>query len=200
MNRAAWRSLAPGLSAAIFMVLAGGGLLWLSWSTLQQVEDEAHVARRASEVARARLERMQQDEPQIRHTLQRLDKLLGSGLVGPAQRLDWADRMRTIARQRRLDDLSFEIAPQRTLGSLDLRDEYAVQASAMRVNATLLHEGDLLRLLADLRGPVTGQTLPRRCVLERLGGTPSSPANLRLQCDIDWINIEQSATRPGASP
>lgn len=194
MNRTAWRSLAPGLSAAIIMVLSGGGLLWLSWSGLQTAEEEARLAHRAASIARERLARIQRDEPQIRNTLERLDKVLGSGLVGPAQRLDWAERMRSIARQRRLDDLNFEIAPPRQMGSLDLRDEYTVHASAMRVNGTLLHEGDMLRLLADLRGPVTGQVLPRRCSLARDTAVGPQPPKLRMQCDVDWINIEQAKT------
>lgn len=200
MNPAALRSLAPGLLVASLMLAAGGLLLWASWQDLQQAENDNRLAQRAAQLSQVRYERVQRDEPQIRRTLGQLDKLLEGGLVGTDQRLDWADRMRNVARQRRIDGLSFEIAPQRKLGHLDLKDEYPVFASSMHIDAKLLHEGDLLRLLDDLRLPVPGQALPTRCLLERLTPTPNETNSVRMQCDIAWLSIEPPPARTGATP
>lgn len=197
MNRAALRSLLPGLVAAGLLLLASAAAAWFSWQGLQRAQAQNRDANLAARQARDHLRRVQRDEPEIRRTLARFDTLLHSGLVGPEQRLDWSDRVRSIAKQRQIPELNFEIAPQRRLQTMDARGDYVVYASTMHIKARLLHEGELLRVLYDLSAPVPGQVVPTRCVLERTGGNDAAgeAVGVRADCDLDWITISTPASR-----
>jgi len=62
----------------------------------------------------------------------------------------------------------------------------------MRVQLALLHEGDLLRFLADLRESGNAYYAVRRCALTRTGqaatGTSIAP-RLRAECDIELVTM-----------
>ncbi len=71
----------------------------------------------------------------------------------------------------------------------------------MQLNAHLLHEEDLLRLLDDLHRHARPLLRVRECTLERLprgaaeGSSAHPRANLRAECQIDWITIGQPGPR-----
>ena len=65
-------------------------------------------------------------------------------------------------------------------------------SSTMKVELSLLHEGDLLAFLADLRASGRAYYAPQRCALSRTGQPPAAPSlqpRLRASCAIDLITI-----------
>ena len=122
-----------------------------------------------------------------------------SGIVGEENRLEWTELLREIRDRRRLPALDYEIAPQRPLDPIS--GDLVFLASPMQLNAHLLHEEDLLRLLDDLHRHARPLLRVRECTLERLprgaaeGSSAHPRANLRAECQIDWITIGQPGPR-----
>jgi hypothetical protein len=63
----------------------------------------------------------------------------------------------------------------------------------MKLDMLLLHEHDLLGLLADLQAQTAALVAVRHCTLERLSAVPEirPTAHLRAQCEIDWITLQE---------
>ena len=68
-----------------------------------------------------------------------------------------------------------------------------------RLQLQLLHEEDLLNVLADLRNTAKAQVLVRSCEVSRQprppGDSPGLHANLKAQCLLDWITLRGPQTR-----
>jgi len=72
---------------------------------------------------------------------------------------------------------------------------YEFMSSAMKLQMQLLHEGDLLGFLADLRANVRALIVVRQCNVERIARATSNErgtqAQLKADCDIDWITLRE---------
>lgn len=150
------------------------------------------LARQAE--SRSRLARANQDEQEIRAKIIRYQELIEQGRSAPERRLDWVETLRHIKEKRRLLELEYEIAPQRALDAKNLvSGGYSFLVSPMKLEMSLLHENDLLGLLADLSTQVEALVSVRRCKIERLPqGTPQhAAATLKAECDVDWITLQE---------
>jgi hypothetical protein len=107
--------------------------------------------------------------------------------------------MTRIRTQRELPDLRYRVERQRLISSVASKpltvDFYA---STMKVELALLHEGDLLNFLADLRESGNAYYAVRRCSLVRTGLAPivaGLAPRLRAECEIDLITIIDRAAK-----
>ncbi len=188
------RNLAGSLAFLLLAFLIAGSL---AFGILRYGEQTAQAFRQAqAELAesRGRLARVQDDEQEIRAKIDRYREIIERGRTEPERRLDWVETLRHIKEKRRLLSMDYEIAPQRPLDPKNVASGgYGFLVSTMKLDMTMLHELDLLGLLADLRTQVPALVSVRQCMLERLPGTPQpqSPALLRAQCEIDWITLQE---------
>jgi hypothetical protein len=63
----------------------------------------------------------------------------------------------------------------------------------MKLEMPLLHENDLLGLIADLSSRVQALISVKTCKIERIPATPnqSNAATLKASCEIDWITLQE---------
>jgi len=164
----------------------------VAWSHHRHTEVKQQHAREHRMLAetRAKLARAHEDEREIRARIHRYQEIIAQGHGLPERRLEWVEILDEIREERRLLSLDYEIAPQR------LQDEHAPEADAyrfllspMRLEMTLLHENDLLGLLADLQSRTQAIIGVRQCRIERTGNAPSAGA-LKAACEIDWITLQ----------
>lgn len=141
----------------------------------------------------ARLARVNEDEREIRAKIARYQELVGSGRIAPERRLEWVETLRHIKESRKLLGLDYEIAPQRPLDEKQPEaGGHLFLASTMKLEMPLLHEDDLLGLIADLKRQVQAIVSVRSCTIERLpGGGQALAAPLKAQCVIDWITLQE---------
>lgn len=142
---------------------------------------------------RARLARANDDEREIRAKIARYQEMIARGRTAPERRLEWVETLRSIREDRRLLGLEYEIAPQRPLDDkAALVGGYQFLVSPMKIEMPLLHENDLLGLVADLSARVEALVSVRRCKLERLpGAVQQNTATLKAQCEIDWLTMQE---------
>ncbi|GHU03273.1 hypothetical protein FACS1894158_01310 [Betaproteobacteria bacterium] len=149
----------------------------------------------------AKLRQARSEEDEIRQKALLFKRLQERGLFGEEQRLEWVELLKDIRDRRRLPEIRYEFAPRRALH--DTMDDaqtgsFGLYASAMKLQARLLHEEDLTRLLDDLRLQARALIQVKRCDLSRLPRTNADSMNSALQgllqadCQIDWITLRET--------
>lgn len=179
--------------AAMLLAAAGATLVALVWQESTRVSGELAAAREAhaqfgERLARAALAGREREE---RAPLYRRMRELN--IVGSERRLEWVETLARIREQRALPELRYQIAPRRLLRTAaDGPEGVASYASTLTLEAALLHEGDLLDVLADLRRAGGAYYAVRHCAIERGERAAASgplAARLRARCDIDLVTI-----------
>jgi len=193
------RKLAAPLAMLVALLAAGAGLIY--W--LEQEQRAAHQqlagAREQRNQARDRLTRIADEEKEVSDKLEVYRRLKSLHILGEEQRLEWADAMTRIRNARELLDLRYSVGRQQTIASVPGKPANVdFYASTMKVDIALLHEGDLLGFLRDLRESGNAFYSVKRCAIRRTGiaatGTSIVP-RLRAECDIDLITIIDRAAK-----
>jgi hypothetical protein len=91
--------------------------------------------------------------------------------------------------------MRYEFAPRRALDGEGAEQRFGLNASAMSLQARLLHEEDLVWLLDDLARRAPALIQPRRCDVSRLPPANATGALrdglLSADCLIDWITLRE---------
>lgn len=185
----------------LVLVILGAGAIFVSLQLTKAARAELQQAEAERGDIRTRLGRARDEEQEIRARIARYNDLVARGYIRPEDRLEWVERIAAIKAARKLIDVQYEIAPQRTVDVALLPEGaagggYEFMSSTMRLQMQLLHEDDLLGLLADLRGNAPALLVPRGCGIERLpqgvgGGERGIRAWLKADCEIEWITLRE---------
>jgi hypothetical protein len=193
------RKLGPALVILLVLVAAGAGLILWTKQEQRKAEQQLAAARTERSQARERLTRIAEEEKEVNDKLEVYRRLKSLRILGEEQRLEWADAMTRIRTSRELLDLRYIVERQRVLYSVAGKPANVdFNASTMKVDIALLHEGDLLTFLRDLRESGNAFYSVKRCQINRTG-TPGTGASivprLRAICDIDLITIIDRAAK-----
>jgi hypothetical protein len=179
--------LRGALLAALVLTLAGGQLVWMAESRHEASRNALRRAEEAYRQGNGRLRQAEQDEAALRSTIERFHALERRGVVGPEQRLEWVERLGAIQARLRLPALDYELRPRRPLeAGGGAAGDYRLGASAMLLRANLVHEEDLLQLLAGLHSEPSAIVRPTRCHLGRLA---AGGEGLRAECEVELITV-----------
>ena len=131
--------------------------------------------------------------------LPRFHGLEREGVIGEERRLAWIERLREAAARVRLPSLRYRIE-RRTVYEAGLDADtgaYRAFSTVVRLEAGLLHEGDLERLFRELATPGAGLHRVERCEIRRAGPelvTGPDAINLFAECDLRWITLARAET------
>jgi hypothetical protein len=193
------RKLAAPLAMLVALLAAGAGLIYWIEQEQRATHQQLAGAREQRNQARDRLTRIADEEKEVSDKLEVYRRLKSLHILGEEQRLEWADAMTRIRNARELLDLRYSVGRPQTIASVPGKPANVdFYASTMRVDVALLHEGDLLGFLRDLRESGNAFYSVRRCAIRRTGiaatGTSIVP-RLRAECDIDLITIIDRAAK-----
>ena len=157
------------------------------------------MAGAGSAQARERLTRIAEEEKEVNDKLAVYRRLKSLHILGEEQRLEWADSMTRIRTTSELLDVRYQVERQRLLSNFPGKPAgVEFFASTMKVDIALLHEGDLLTFLRELRNSGNAYYSVKRCAITRTGiaatGTSIVP-RLRAECEIDLITIMDRAAK-----
>lgn len=192
------RLLAP-VAIALVAVAAGAALAWSAGQTLGAAQRALAAAAGERKQNTERLARIAEEEREVREKLDLYQRLKQLHIIGEENRLEWADTIARIRRERELLDLRYVIERQKLLVSVPGKPASVdFLSSTMRVDLALLHEDDLLRFLSDLRDSGNAYDSVHRCDVTRTGqavaGATMTP-RLRASCEIDLITIRDRGAR-----
>jgi len=193
------RKLVAPLALLVALLAAGAGLIYWVLQEQRVAQRELAGAREERNQARDRLTRIAEEEKEVSDKLEVYRRLKSLHILGDEQRLEWADAMARIRTSRELLDLRYSVGRQQTIASIPGKPANVdFYSSTMKVDIALLHEGDLLGFLRDLRQSGNAFYSVRRCAITRTGiaatGTSIVP-RLRAECDIDLITIIDRAAK-----
>ena len=195
MNLARPSSRPLVLPAIVLLALltAGVALIGMAYRTLAQ--NNRNLAARQAEhrLVQQRLLRLVHEEREVRENIELYRRLKELRIIGEERRLEWLEAMARIRGRRELLDLRYQFERQKLLKSPP-GDPSGVElrSSSMKVELGLLHEGDLLRFLEDLRASGNAYYSVRRCTITRIAQTLPTAAiapRLRGICQIDLITL-----------
>lgn len=192
------RLIAP-LAIALVAFSAGAALVWSAGQTLTAAQRTLAAASAERKASTERLARIAEEEREVRQKLDVYQRLKQLSIIGEENRLEWADSIARIRRERELLDLRYVIERQKLLVSVPGKPANVdFYASTMRVDLALLHEGDLMRFLADLRAAGNAYYAVRRCDMMRTGQAPSGSTmapRLSANCEIELVTIRDRAAK-----
>lgn len=194
-----FRKLAAPLAILVALLAAGGGLIYWTQQEQRAAEQQLAAARTERALARERLTRIAEEEKEVNDKLAVYLRLKKAHVLGEEQRLEWADAMTRIRTSRELLDLRYIVERQRALFSaVGKPANVDFFASTMKVSIDLLHEGDLLGFLRDLRESGNAYHSIKLCSITRTGSAPTGTSivpRLRAECEIDLITIIDKAAK-----
>jgi hypothetical protein len=193
------KKFAVPLLLLVALLGAGAGLILWTQDEERTVAGQLAAARTERTQARERLTRIAEEEKEVNDKLAVYRRLKSLHILGEEQRLEWADAMTRIRTTRELLDVRYMVDRQRLLSAFAGKPAgVEFFASTMKVDIALLHEGDLLTFLRELRDSGNAYYSVRQCAITRTGiaatGTSIVP-RLRAQCDIDLITIMDRAAK-----
>lgn len=182
--------------ALLFLVtslLLAGSAVWFALS-LQKQSAQTHVTAMAAEnEIQNKIVRARSEEQELRDKIARFQALKARNIIGAEQRLDWVEILGRIKTMRRISRLDYEFSPQRPIDDAILpggpaAGGFAIMASQMHLHMLLLHEGDLLTVLNDLRAMAPALIQTRNCTIDH-----SASAQLAAECTLEWITFKEGA-------
>ena len=192
-SREELKKLALPLLALVVLVAAGVGLIRLSEGSFNAAQTELASARATRSQNTERLARIAEEEREVKEKIAVYQNLKSLNILGEERRLEWADALARIRSQRELLDMRYRVDRQRLLVSVPGKPARVdFHASTMHVELALLHEGDLLRFLTDLRNSGNAYYSVKKCTVTRTGAEATGVTivpRLRADCDIDLITI-----------
>lgn len=187
------------LAFLVIMTLVGIASVW----TTQQLKASSERAVQETTTARrdiqSKLARAREEEQELRDKIGRFQALKAQGYIGPERRLDWIEAIARIKTSRRIFKLDYEFAPQRPVDAAILpggaaAGGFEIMASQMKLQMQLLHEGELLAFLAELRESVQALIQIRSCTIERIPASNMDRgrnAQLKADCTLEWITLKE---------
>lgn len=193
------KQIAGPLGLALVLTLAGAGLVWSAGEALGSAQRNFAAAQAERRQNTERLARIAEEEREVKEKIDLYQRLKQLHILGEEQRLEWADAIARIRKERELLDLRYTVERKRLLSSVAAKPgNIDFYASAMKVDLALLHEEDLLRFLADLRASGNAYYVVRKCAVMRTGqaisGASMTP-RLRADCEIDLITLVDPAKK-----
>ncbi len=185
------------LAACIALGLAGAACYIFADRYLQDTRKQRSAISAQRAEVQGRLNRANEEEREIKASLQQYRALEARGITGEEQRLDWVDTLTAIKNERRLFNLNYSIEPQKQLDYPGFGADKGVffMASRVKINLQLLHEEDLLNFIDDLAKRSKLHLSVRSCNIARTdrggGGTTLAP-RLQAECVLDLITIRHT--------
>lgn len=181
---------------AAALTAAGAALIWFVDRQLADANVKFSAVKNDRVQARERLARISEEEREVKERIEVYRRLRDLRILGKERRLDWVDAIQRIRTTREMLDVRYVIEPQKLLISIPGKPgKVDFNVSTMKLELALLHEGDLLGFLDDLRDAGNAFVSVRRCSVTRFnaGGQPPGPATLtprlRAECLIDLITV-----------
>jgi len=189
------------LNILVASLLSSAALVGAGKAILIKQQDGKNQAQAQRSDALNKRRQAENDKQEIHDYQLKFVTLRERGFVGKERRLDWMEHIKHIRESRNLFPISYEISAQQVfqvdsevlIGDLELR------GSKMKLQMDLLHEGDLLNFLDDLKHK--GFYTVQECTVKRTGAeSESAHLPLAAECVIYWLTLGERADSPEQIP
>ena len=184
------------LPLALLAIVGIAGASAVSWTRTQIKQAERTLAAQEAQLkdARSRFQRSGEERDLIVRFLPAYEELRERGMIGPEERIDWLEALRTANQQANMFGAEYQISSQQSYAYAQELNagQLGMAQSLMKLNLRLAHEGELIRFFRLLDNQNVGAFDINQCVLQRVDGSAEPAAtqpNLRAECELAWITI-----------
>jgi hypothetical protein len=203
LNPQDWRKLRTpliGMGVALMLMVL---LVAFAAQRKQQAHSQLETQKNQLNQAHQRYQTSGMEKETIVKYLPRYQQLINHGFIGEERRIEWVDDLRTIHQQNKLFGINYSIGAQEqykpafTLNT----GPFTLHRSIMKIELSMLHEGDLLTMIDALLARDATPFIPRECVITRVVNDSKNKLapNLMASCELDWITISEPQA-VGAKP
>ncbi len=189
---------AAGVACALLLGV-GAVLVWGAELNLAGARASLAAARTARAQTEERLLRISDEEREVSEKLAVYHRLRSLGILGEERRLDWVEALGQLRRRLALPGLHYKVERRSLLASTSGKNAPVdAYSSMLKLDLSLLHEGDLLRALSALRESGNAYYSVKHCRIERVTPLPSGRSiapRLHAECEIDLITLVDRAAR-----
>jgi len=192
-----WPVIKVPATTFIIILLVSLGMVIGSWSFKEDMlsEHKRNKARFTS-ISQKYLA-VDEDERIIRKYYPDFINLYKKGVVGREHRLNWIETLRESSERIKLPGLRYTISSQEKYspGFNVSLGKFLLYSSTMKLNISMLHEGDLSHLIKDMNEHAEGMFTITECEFTRSNKTlieRRDAANINAECELQWLNIRMS--------
>jgi len=186
-------------STIIFIVvlLVSVALIYGSWTFKEDMFSEYKKNKAMFTAISQQYLAVDQNENIIRQYYPEFIALYKKGFIGREHRLNWIETLRAASERIKLPGLTYDISPQEEYSpefSTNM-GRFALYSSTMKLNISMLHEGDLLHLIKDMNEHVEGIFTITKCRFIRTSKKlieKRDAKNIMADCELQWINIRMA--------
>lgn len=189
-----------GITLLACLLLGAGGVAsaYLYW---QNALREHKAATSQQKETRRRLAQASSEEIELKEKISRYLALKQQGIIGAERRLDWVEQIAGIRRELKLPDLAYDLSAQHPVERVLLpagaqAGGHRFVTSTLHFTTSLLHEGDLTGILAQMQQKLAAQVSTRDCRLSRRDDDARSASvayTLRAECTVELVTVKESA-------
>jgi len=187
------------LSIIIFIVLllVSAVMVSGSWVFKKGMVKEYQANKQRFNMISQKYLAIDEDEELIRRYYPEFISLYKRGFIGGEHRLNWIETLRASSERVKLPGLTYNISPQDIYSpgfSISL-GKFALYSSSMELHISMLHEGDLSRLVKDLNEHVEGVFTITECNFKRVNKElieRRNAINITAACKLQWLNIRMA--------
>ena len=195
-----WRALRGSMVLAAFAVTIGVAVTGAALRFHAEASRGYDREKDRLEAVRSHYRTIDEQKRQIETWLPAYRSLESAGVIGEERRLEWIETLRAAAARAGLPSLRYRMEPRTAYEAgpgLETGDHGAF-STVVRIEAGLLHEGDLERLLRELAAADAGLFHIERCGVRRSGPDfvmRAGAINLGAECDLRWITLARTEGR-----
>lgn len=179
------------LGAFVLSLALAGILLSLSEAHLAHAKQDRQDAQKQLVDAQRQFDAAQNDQQNMATYAKEYNALMAHKVIGDEQRLDWMEGLEKLRQQGRVLGFTYTISPQQAFAPSPPQDagNFQLNRSGMTMQVNLLHEGQLLDLLAAMNTQMKGWFMLDSCALSRVtAGSDTSP--LKAECKGGWFTMK----------
>ncbi len=191
LSKADLSDLKWSLGAFLLSLVVGGSLLSFSDNYQERSLKDRQAAQRQLSEARAQLSAAQDDQENMAAYALEYNALLAQKVVGEEKRLDWIEGLERLRQQGSVLDFKYAIAPQQSYTPNPPVDagNFELNRSGMTMQIDLLHEEQLMHLLAAMRSQMKGWFMLDSCSISRTD-TANETSLLTAECSGGWFTMK----------
>ena len=181
----------------IVVLLVSVALIYGSWTFKEDMFSEYKKNKAMFTAISQQYLAVDENEKIIRQYYPEFIALYKKGFIGREHRLNWIETLRAASERIKLPGLTYDISPQEEYSpefSTNM-GRFALYSSTMKLNISMLHEGDLSRFIEDINEHVEGIFTITKCRFIRTSKKlieKRDAKNIMADCELQWINIRMA--------
>ena len=194
MNNEDLKVLRTPIIILVASIAVSAGAIWYTHTLV--IKSKAALAQQKTDLqsAQTRMRQSGDEKDTIVKYAERYRELEKIGFAGEEQRINWLDALRNANTAAGLFGISYQIGTQHSYPYAAELDPGAINLmeSGMKLDMSLLHEGDLGRFFETLRAQRVGLFQVRECAVTRTDKSENlrNQAYLNAKCELAWITAK----------